>query len=216
MNVAVLYGIIPGLILGFLSLRFLVLKQTDGCYTLKKKDYVIVPLVSMLCGALFAPSVMNGGYGFSDILSLGSLLFVLIVSSVMDNKSQKFLVYPVLIGILLQTVLLITSFITGGHTFFANEVLILLVEILLLFVMSFFAVFSYGDFLLLMMCALGFYFLRREFSAQALVVTAAITLVLGFIRDLLCLVMIIKERKMKMPFTMCITVGVIVALFIYL
>jgi len=147
------------------------------------------------------------------LLSVMVGIWLLLVTSYMDQRSGSFSELPLLLAVMVEIILWVISIVGGYISVSLPYFVVVFVVQFILFIMGK-LVYSIGDFGILCVCQYMFLIVCGRFYIQAVFVTVFIALLTYAIRNLFRLKKVLKGKG-RMPFTMYIAIGAYVALYLY-
>lgn len=152
----------------------------------------------------------------SNIISATALvvcLSLLLFASYTDQLSQQIYVFPMILAVLIEMILVIAALLCGTlHMPRATWAVVFIITLALL-IMGLFG-YTLGDFGILLVCECTYLIVCREFMG-AIMVTLFVSAFTAFIRNLFRLKKTGSFKK-RFPFTMYIAIGTCTALYLFL
>lgn len=185
-------------------------------FTFSRRDMLKV-FIPILAGAVFVlPLFPLKDGNILVLLSPGMVMLVLIITSVMDEKSRMFILGYLFAGTAVQIIACAAGCISGRNHFSGGDICMLLAAAAVIVGLGFFG-YSPGDAGLFLMALLSYMTVLDTWQIPDAVLTTLFVSCFSFIVRFLFHVREEKaEKRARKPFTLCVTIGVLYTYFLYL
>lgn len=201
-----------GLVVGIVACMFLRedAKRGSSDYVFEKRDMVLVIAATILGMVFFVPLFPFPEKGFLDMIAAGVCFLILLVTSVMDEKSGYFTLGYQLVGLFIEVLFLVAGIVAKQVEFTPKEILSMGVVLTGTFGLGI-CCYSMGDAGLLAMVFLSYMVtLDSSFWIFAFLFTLLISSTTFVLRYAVCFIKMRKSGRMRKPFTMHILIGTLI------
>ncbi len=212
----VLLYIVLGMLPGIVSIAHIKhYEKTEKAYgTINTWYILIIILISVFTMCFSCRYGLNSVSEWLKYFSAGVCVWLLLLTSYMDQRSGMFHVMPLIVAVFIELILLAAA-VAIGHMIYPKEYwMMALVIQLFLFLMSIKG-YSKGDFGILSVCMYTYLIVCPDEFLYAVCINLFIAMLLFVCRNLFRIKVILKTKNCRLPFTIYIAIGTFVSLLIY-
>lgn len=191
-------------------------------YEKREKSYGVINIWYVLLMILISAFTMcfscrYGISGFEELikyLASSVCVWLLLLTSYMDQRSGMFHVMPLLAALLMELIFVIL-YASFGNVFFVKEYWIMVAIIQLLLYLFSIKGYSKGDFGILSVCMYTYLIVCPDELIYAIGTTLFVAMLLFICRNLFRIKLILENKNIRLPFTIYIGIGAFCTLLIY-